>query len=570
MKSVSENVEKENLLNLYHESLDKIETLERNLEHLTGVMIVLKEDLQIKDEQFEFLYSSIRAQTEQTAQSRDCEEQNLRSRVELLEGLLLQRDAEKEQLMIRLSEANRKLILLSNTKSSTCWFNSIPDEILRKSLMYLDDKSLSMISCVNKHIYSCASADNLWITRFRARWGKSRQFRVRKDGNRCWRTLYGSCHFIDDNWQKQRARVFECKAHSGTVTCLALCGDRMVSGSDDGSMASWELGETGLYGSPYRQGRSAKERERDSSYMSAHLLPPPSLPLAQLVEQEPSWWGGGAWRMRRSGGAGAELGTGSTSRQQGCSKLRTFHGHGGPVWCLDYDPVSEQLVSGSYDRTLKVWDTCSGSCVHTLRGHTGWVSSLMLLKGQDKAVSSSWDCTVRMWSLEDGELLHTLSSGPGNALYCVGASADGRTVGAGCRQAQVQRWDTETGIPREPLLGHSKEVHCLQLCDRVVLSGSGDASVKVWEASSGKCVTTIRDHTATVMTLQFDNDFRLVTGSYDKTVKVWDMRNTQAALTTIAAHQAAVFCIKFDDYRLVTGGADHSLKVFDFASQPFV
>ena len=35
-------------------------------------------------------------------------------------------------------------------------------------------------------------------------------------------------------------------------------------------------------------------------------------------------------------------------------KLRVFHGHGGPVWCLALDEVSGRLVSGSYDKTLKV------------------------------------------------------------------------------------------------------------------------------------------------------------------------------------------------------------------------
>ena len=73
--------------------------------------------------------------------------------------------------------------------------------------------------------------------------------------------------------------------------------------------------------------------------------------------------GNSAWgsRFRVGGrhgagaGAGAELGSGNVLRSPpACSKLRLFHGHGGPVWCLDFDPVTEMLVSGSYDRTLKV------------------------------------------------------------------------------------------------------------------------------------------------------------------------------------------------------------------------
>jgi len=209
--------------------------------------------------------------------------------------------------------------------------------------------------------------------------------------------------------------------------------------------------------------------------------------------------------------------------------------------------------------------------VRTLRGHTGWVSSLALLHCTPRpvVVSASWDCSVRLWDLEDGASLRSMFAGPGNALYCVSATVDGLSVGAGCRHAQVQRWDVETGALVDSLLGHSKEVHCLQMCDRQMYTGSGDASVKMWDTLSGRCQFTFREHSATVMTLQFDNEYRLVTGSYDKTVKVWDIRRGSSAVSTIPAHNAAVFCIKFDDFRLITGGADHYLKVFDFASPSY-
>ena len=47
-------------------------------------------------------------------------------------------------------------------------------------------------------------------------------------------------------------------------------------------------------------------------------------------------------------------------------------GHGGPVWCVDF--YKDLLVSGSYDKTIKVWNMRSGQNLCTLRGHTSWVS----------------------------------------------------------------------------------------------------------------------------------------------------------------------------------------------------
>ena len=113
---------------------------------------------------------------------------------------------------------------------------------------------------------------------------------------------------------------------------------------------------------------------------------------------------------------------------------------------------------------------------------------------------------MRVWDASEGELWRTIQAGASNALYCIGATHDGGVVGVGCRHSQVQLWDLETGQSRGERLGHSKEVYCLQFgqssAEKLLLSGSGDATVKVWDLSSGACAMTLRDHTATVMALQ--------------------------------------------------------------------
>lgn len=56
--------------------------------------------------------------------------------------------------------------------------------------------------------------------------------------------------------------------------------------------------------------------------------------------------------------------------------LRTLTGHTGGVWCSQMAAVT--VVSGSTDRTLRVWDAESGECVHTLYGHTSTVRCMHL------------------------------------------------------------------------------------------------------------------------------------------------------------------------------------------------
>ena len=70
-----------------------------------------------------------------------------------------------------------------------------------------------------------------------------------------------------------------------------------------------------------------------------------------------------------------------------------LRGHSGRVTCLQQHWA--QLVSGSEDGTLKMWDTNSGDCTSTFYGHVGRVSCVT---GNDaRLISASWDCSLRLW-----------------------------------------------------------------------------------------------------------------------------------------------------------------------------
>ena len=66
-------------------------------------------------------------------------------------------------------------------------------------------------------------------------------------------------------------------------------------------------------------------------------------------------------------------------------------GHVGGVWCVAM--AGGVLVSGSTDRTLRVWSATTGGCLHTLVGHTSTVRCVLLANGF--VVSGSRDTTVR-------------------------------------------------------------------------------------------------------------------------------------------------------------------------------
>jgi WD40 repeat protein len=117
---------------------------------------------------------------------------------------------------------------------------------------------------------------------------------------------------------------------------------------------------------------------------------------------------------------------------------------------LDGRPVA---VSGSADRTVRVWDLTVGQPLgNPLTGHTDTVRAVacMVLDGRPVAVSGSADATVRVWDLADGQ--------------------------------PVAR----------PLTGHTdtvRAVACMVLDGRpVAVTGSADRTVRVWDLTTGRCV----------------------------------------------------------------------------------
>jgi len=64
------------------------------------------------------------------------------------------------------------------------------------------------------------------------------------------------------------------------------------------------------------------------------------------------------------------------------------------------------IVSGSTDRTLKVWNADTGYCMHTLYGHSSTVRCMDM--HDSTVVSGSRDGTLRVWDTSSGNCLHVL------------------------------------------------------------------------------------------------------------------------------------------------------------------
>ena len=69
--------------------------------------------------------------------------------------------------------------------------------------------------------------------------------------------------------------------------------------------------------------------------------------------------------------------------------LQTLEGHSGIVRSVAVSPYGSRIVSGSEDKTIKIWDATNGNCLYTLRGHTKRINTVDFSPDGSKVVSGS-------------------------------------------------------------------------------------------------------------------------------------------------------------------------------------
>ncbi|KAG8821990.1 hypothetical protein FRC17_009689 [Serendipita sp. 399] len=141
-----------------------------------------------------------------------------------------------------------------------------------------------------------------------------------------------------------------------------------------------------------------------------------------------------------------------------------------------------------------------------------------------------------------------------------------------CERLSVERnWRSGRFVGRT-LKGHTASVMCLQFAENlatvkypVLITGSYDHTVRVWNMAEAKELRCIRGHTRAIRALQFD-DVKLITGSMDSTLRIWNWR-TGECVKELRGHSAGVVTLTFDADVLVSGSVDTTVRVWNFRNQ---
>jgi WD40 repeat protein len=169
-----------------------------------------------------------------------------------------------------------------------------------------------------------------------------------------------------------------------------------------------------------------------------------------------------------------------------------MEGHTYSVSSVCYSPDGTRIVSGSDDKTVRVWDAISGSELLKMEGHTDSVYSVCYSPDGTRIVSGSRDNTVRVWDAVSGsELLK--KEGHTYTVSSVCYSPDGTRIVSGSVDKTVRVWDAISGSELLKMEGHTYTVTsvCYSPDGTRIVSGSNDNTVRVWDAVSGSQILQI-------------------------------------------------------------------------------
>jgi len=151
----------------------------------------------------------------------------------------------------------------------------------------------------------------------------------------------------------------------------------------------------------------------------------------------------------------------------------------------------------------------------------------------------------------------------------VAISSDDTILISGSNDATVKIWDILSGKCTHTLDEDGEILSVVMSSDnKTIVSGSNDKTVKIGDIRSGKWERILEGHTGWVKSVAMgSNGPEIVSGSSDKTIKLWDIRLGKC-IHTLQGHGEGVNSVarSFDDKTVISGSDDNTVKIWDSVS----
>ena len=167
-------------------------------------------------------------------------------------------------------------------------------------------------------------------------------------------------------------------------------------------------------------------------------------------------------------------------------------GHAGAIPTLAWTHDDKHVISGSYDRTVRIWNIETGH-EQILRGHSASVFSLAVSPDDSIIASGSGGGQILVWDRLKCECIRTINHHDFVALS-LQITLDGKSLLSSSADRTIAMHDIESGKIVHVMKGHTDWVDLLTVSPngQSVVSASHDGTVRSWSLKTGLCEEVIK------------------------------------------------------------------------------
>ncbi|MCA9955340.1 MAG: hypothetical protein KC434_11510, partial [Anaerolineales bacterium] len=329
-----------------------------------------------------------------------------------------------------------------------------------------------------------------------------------------------------------------------TVASVAFSpdGERLASGSADGTIRLWELDESST--------ESVVLRGSESFVWSVTFSPD-------------------GQRLASGGDDG-------TVRLWNLSDLNVepvVLTHDSSVLSVAFSPGGDSLASVSYDGLIRLWNLSDFSAEPVvLTGDGSSISSVAFSPGGDSLATGSNDGLIRLWNLGNLSAEPVVLAGHDTAVLSVVFSPDGSRLASGDAGGTIRLWEAGDANAAPVVLGgHRSSVWSVMFSPdgSRLASGGIDQLIRLWDMTDFNAdPVVLSGHESVVRSVAFSPDGkRLVSGSADGIVRLWELGKFSAESAVLRGHESNVWSVAFspDGNWLASSGADGTIRLWNLA-----
>ncbi len=203
---------------------------------------------------------------------------------------------------------------------------------------------------------------------------------------------------------------------------------------------------------------------------------------------------------------------------------KILKGHHDSIWSIAFNPDGKKIVSGSSDRTVKIWDSLTGQCLKTFYGHNRPVLSVAFSPHGNTIASCGGHSIIKLWNLQSGECFQTIEE---RASYIIKFNSNGLILASGHTSGIVKLWDTNNGQCIQTLgkLGNPIISMIFSHDGKFIAYGSYDGTVTVWDINNSQSVAILQQQFSSPWCLAFSTDSNLLAvGRDSEVIQLWDIK----------------------------------------------